>query len=40
MPDLHLTSKNIEKFPEKSILWIMINLTFWGGPKNVTDGRF
>ena len=34
MSDLHLASRNTEKFPWKLILWIMIKLTPWGRPKD------
>ena len=36
MSDLHLGSGNIEKFPRKPILWVMIKLMSWGRPKDVT----
>ena len=36
MSDIHLASGNIERFPYKPILWIMINLTSRGPPKDAT----
>ena len=35
MSDMYLESGNIEKFPKKHILWIMIKLTSWQRLKDV-----